>query len=145
MKIPRTEPVVWEPKTLKACLKWYQGSNKPDAGAKIVFLALGAFAGMRPSEIEGVVGERDGLQWDDIDFKQRHIRVRAEVAGKLAEPRYITFTEKPGSGLSKELAETMWTTLCSWIEPHRQDSGPVSFRKCQRLVSSELREAELIE
>lgn len=144
LKTPRAEPVVWEPKTLKACLNWYQKSEKPDAGAKIVFLALGAFAGMRPSEIEGVVGERDGLQWDDIDFKQRHIRIRSEVAGKLAEPRYITFTEKPGSGLTKELAETMWTTLCGWIEPHRQDSGPVSFRKCQRLVSPELREAKLI-
>ena len=62
---------------------------------------------MRPSEIEGVVGERDGLQWDDIDFKQGHIRIRSEVAGKLAEPRYIAFTEKPGSGLTKELADTM--------------------------------------
>ena len=92
MKIPRPEPVVWAPKTLKACLEWYRKSEKPDVGGKIVFLALGAFAGMRPSEIEGVVGERDGLQWDDIDFKQRHIRVRAEVAGKLAEPRYITLS-----------------------------------------------------
>ncbi|MGB6221832.1 hypothetical protein [Haloferula sp.] len=122
LKIPRTEPVVWEPKTLKACLKLYQKSNKPDAGTKIVFLALGAFAGMRPSEIEGVVGERDGLQWDDIDFKHRHIRVRAEVAGKLAEPRYITFTEKPGARLSKDLADQIWTTLASWIEPHRKSS-----------------------
>lgn len=65
-------------------------------------------------------------------------------SGKLAEARYTTFTEKPGSGLTKELAETMWTTLCGWIEPHRQKSGPVTFRKCQRLVSPELREAKLI-
>ena len=144
MKIPRAEPVVWAPKTLKACLKWYRKSENPDVGGKIVFLALGAFAGMRPSEIEGVVGERDGLQWDDIDFKQRHIRIRAEVAGKLAEPRYITFTEKPGSGLTKEVADSMWAALCSWIEPHRQKSGPVTFRKCQRLISPELREAKLI-
>ena len=144
LKIPRAEPVVWEPKTLKKCLEWYQKSEKPDAGSKIVFLSLGAFAGMRPSEIEGVVGERDGLQWEDIDFKQRHIRIRSDVAGKLAEPRYITFTEKPGSGLTNELADTIWTTLCSWIEPHRQRSGSVTFRKCQRLVSPELREAKLI-
>lgn len=144
LKIPREEPVVWAPKTLKACLKWYQNSGKPDVGGKIVFLALGAFVGMRPSEIEGVVGERHGLQWEDIDFKQRHIRIRSEVAGKLAEPRYITFTEKPGAGLSKELADTIWMTLCSWIEPHRKSSGPVTFRKCQRLVSPELRRAGLI-
>lgn len=144
LKIPRMEPVVWSPKTLKKCLEWYRKSDHRDAGSKVVFLALGAFAGMRPSEIEGVVGERHGLQWEDIDFNQRHIRIRSEVAGKLAEPRYITFTEKPGAGLSKELAETMWTTLCSWIEPHRKRSGPVTFRKCQRLVSPELREAGLI-
>lgn len=95
------------------------GLRQAGCGREIVFLALGAFAGMRPSEIEGVVGERDRLQWDDIDFEQRHIRIRAEVAGKLAEPRYITFTEKPGSGLPKELADTMWAALCLWIEPHR--------------------------
>ena len=144
LKVPRAEPVVWSPKDLKACLEWYQNSPKADVGEKIVFLALGAFAGMRPSEIEGIVGEREGLQWEDIDFKQRHIRIRTEVAGKLSEPRYITFTEKPSSGLSKELAETMWTTLCNWIEPHRKETGPVTFRKCQRLVSPELREAGLI-
>jgi integrase len=144
IKIPRKEPVVWTPKVLKACLQWYGNSDKSDAGAKIVFLALGAFSGMRPSEIEGVVGERDGLHWDDIDFKQRHIRIRAEVAGKLAEPRYITFTEKPGSGLTKEVADSMWAALCKWIGPYRKSSGPVTFRKCQRLVSPELREAKLI-
>ena len=144
LKIPRGEPVVWAPKTLKTCLEWYGNSGKPDMGGKIVFLALGAFSGMRPSEIEGVVGERDGLQWNDIDFKQRHIRIRAEVAGKLAEPRYITFTEKPGSGLTKEVADSMWAALSHWIEPYRKDSGPVTFRKCQRLISPELREAKLI-
>jgi len=144
LKIPRAEPVVWTPEDLKACLSWYQRGDQPDAGRKIAFLALGAFAGMRPSEIEGVVGERDGLQWQDIDFKQRHIRIRPEVAGKLAEPRYITFSEKPASGLTKELADTIWGTLTSWIVPYRESSGPVTFRKCQRLVSPELQGADLI-
>ena len=50
-----------------------------------------------------------------------------------------------GAGLSKEFADQIWTTLSSWIEPHRQKTGPVSFRKCQRRVSPELREAGLIE
>ncbi|MEM7602198.1 MAG: hypothetical protein AAF357_12380 [Verrucomicrobiota bacterium] len=99
---------------------------------------------MRPSEIEGVVGERDGLQWQDIDFKQRHIRIRPEVAGKLAEPRYIAFTEKKASGLSKNLADTIWNTLESWIAPYRESSGPVTFRKCQRIVSPELQKEKLI-
>jgi len=144
LKIPGAEPVVWTPEDLKASLSWYQRGDQPDAGRKIAFLALGAFAGMRPSEIEGVVGERDGLQWQDIDFKQRHIRIRPEVAGKLAEPRYITFSEKPASGLTKELADTIWGTLTSWIVPYRESSGPVTFRKCQRLVSPELQGADLI-
>lgn len=144
LKVPRAEPVVWAPDDLKKCLQWYRDAESSESGEKIVFLALGAFAGMRPSEIEGIVGEREGLRWEDIDFKQRHIRIRTEVAGKLAEPRYITFTEKPGAGLSKNLADTMWRTLCSWIEPCRKVSGPVTFRKCQRLVSPELREAGLI-
>jgi len=38
----------------------------------------------------------------------------------------------------------MWAALCKWIEPYRGKSGPVTFRKCQRLVSPELREAKLI-
>jgi len=144
LKIPRAEPVVWETKDLKACLNWYQKSEQRDAGKKIVFLALGAFAGMRPSEIEGVMGERDGLLWQDIDFKQRHIRIRPEVAGKLAEPRYITFSEKTASGLTKEMADTIWTTLTSWILPYQESSGPVTYRKCQRIVSPELQNADLI-
>lgn len=144
LKIPKAEPVVWTPKDLKASLNWYWNGDQKDAEGKIVFLALGAFAGMRPSEIEGVVGERDGLQWEDIDFKHRHIRIRSEVAGKLAEPRYITFTEKMGSGLTKELADTIWDTLTSWIAPCQESSGPVTFRKCQRLVSPELRNARKI-
>jgi integrase len=53
LKIPRAEPVVWEPETLKACLKYYWEGDIEDAGGRIAFLALGAFAGMRPSEIEG--------------------------------------------------------------------------------------------
>jgi integrase len=141
LKIPRAEPVVWTPRDLKASLNYYWKSESDDVGGKIVLLALGAFAGMRPSEIEGVVGERDGLQWQDIDFKHRHIRIRPEVAGKLSEPRYIAFSEKPGSGLTKELADTMWNALTAWILPFSEKSGPVSFRKCQRLVSPELREA----
>jgi len=124
---------VWKVKELKACIDWYWNGDKQDTESRIAFLALGAFAGMRPSEIEGVVGERDGLQWEDIDFKQRHIRIRSEVAGKLAEPRYVTFTEKKGSGLTQEIADSMWTALTSWLVPVQKRSGPVSVRKCHRV------------
>jgi len=66
LKIPRAEPVVWTPKDLKACLNWCRKSEQKDAGVKIAFLSLGAFAGMRPSEIKGVVGFCSSI-WDDSD------------------------------------------------------------------------------
>ena len=145
LKIAKKEPEIWEPETLHKCLEWYAREETAEFESRIAFLALGAFAGMRPSEIEGVVGERNGLLWEDIDFEQRHIRIRPEVAGKLAEPRYITFTSKPNAGLGEELADQMWDVLTKWLIPIQEKSGPVTIRKCQRQMSPELKEAKLIE
>ena len=107
-------------------------------------MAFAAFAGMRPSEIQGISGERDGLDWSDIDFRRHHIRVRPEVAGKLSEPRYISLTAKPTVGLSDEIADMIWSALSSHLEPYRKNSGPVTPRKCQSYLSDELRQAGLI-
>ena len=147
LRIAKSEPVIWSPEKLQTCFNWCLESElKPSAASsRIVFLALGAFAGMRPSEIEGVATERPGLLWEDIDFERRHIHVRPEVAGKLAEPRYIAFTERATSGLSAELADTMWNALVSWLTPHRKDLGPVSFRRTQSNMSTELKSAGVIE
>ncbi len=38
----------------------------------------------------------------------------------------------------------MWEALSYWIEPYGNPCGPVPFRKCQRLICPELREAKLI-
>lgn len=145
LKIPRKDPAIWEPEKLHSCLEWYAKEEVADFGSRIAFLALGAFAGMRPSEIEGVVGERDGLLWENIDFEQRHIQIRPEVAGKLAESRYISFTPRPNSGLDENLAELVWQALTKWLKPIRKESGPVTIRKCQRQMSPELKNAGLIE
>ena len=145
LKIPKKEPCVWEAMDLERSFQWYASQKSKNAAKHIAFLALGAFAGMRPSEIEGVSGERDGLHWEDIDFERKHIRIRPEVAGKLAEPRYITFSEKVASGLSEEIAGSMWCTLASWLEPIKQPSGPVVSRQCQACVSAELRNSSIIQ
>ena len=146
LRDPRKEPVVWAPEDLKNCFQWYlDGNCTGETSHRICLLALGAFAGLRPSEIEGVFGERQGLQWEDIDFDAKHIHIRPEVAGKLAEPRYITFTGKPESGLSKKLAEKMWKTLSGWLLPERKPSGDITGRRTQRDMSVELRTAEVIE
>ena len=145
LKIKKGEPEVWRVEELQNSLQWYEDSSKATSASRIVFLALGAFAGMRPSEIEGVVGERDGLLWQDIDFEKRYIRIRPEVAGKLSEPRYIMFTPKPDAGLGEELADEMWSVLSKWLLPIKKDSGPVTFRKCQCTMSPELKEAGIID
>jgi integrase len=146
LREPRKEPSVWTPEDLRKCFQWYRDGNCPGESAhRICFLALGAFAGLRPSEIEGVFGDRPGLRWEDIDFKARHIHVRPEVAGKLSEPRYITFTAKPESGLSKKLADQMWKTLKTCLLPLRKAGGEITGRRTQRDMSSELRTAGVIE
>lgn len=145
LRVPRKEPSIWAPNDLSNSFQWYlDGYCTGNAGTRIVFLALGAFTGLRPSEIEGVAGERDGLNWEDIDFKRKHIHVRPEVAGKLAEPRYVTFTGKPESGFSNEWAEKIWDTLARWLIPVRKSSGPVAGRKTQRNMSKELRNGNVI-
>jgi integrase len=146
LRVPRKEPSVWTADALMKGFQWYlDGNCTGDPSTRICFLALGAFAGLRPSEIEGVAGERNGLNWEDIDFQRRHIHIRPEVAGKLAEPRYVAFTGKPESGLSDDLADKIWKTLATWLIPRRKASGPVAGRKTQRDTSVELREAKIIE
>jgi hypothetical protein len=61
LRDPRKEPVVWAPEALQNCFQWYLAGNcTGQTSSRICFLALGAFAGLRPSEIEGIFGERDG-------------------------------------------------------------------------------------
>lgn len=68
------------------------------------FLALGAFAGLRTSEIHR-------LDWEDIKFERDHIRIEAAKA-KTASRRNIP----------------LLPALRAILEPFRQESGPASPR-----------------
>ena len=137
----KSEPSTWDASQLRAIFATLLQKDRSDL---IPFVALGAFGGLRPTEIAGVPGERDGIHWTDINFDERYIRVRAEVAGKLSEPRYIQFTHRE-SGLTEAQAEACWQTLRSWLDIGRQLSGPVAYRKSQTMTSAILREAGIID
>ncbi len=141
LRVRRKEPSVWSADDLRSCLQCYQRQLHGKPSTRIAILALGPFAGLLLSEIEGVAGERDGLSWEDIDFKRRHIHIRLEAARKLAELRYITFTAKPESGLSEDPAAEIWNAMASWLLPELKLIGPVAGRKSQGDINRELRDA----
>ena len=64
--------------------------------------AIGLFAGLRSSELAQ-------MDWSDIDFDSRLIRVRPEIA-KRRRQRLVEMSDN----------------LVAWLVPHRQASGPVS-------------------
>lgn len=65
-------------------------------------LALGFFAGLRTSEIQGIT-------WDCINFESKRIRIVPAVAKKRRQ-RFITMTDN----------------LIEWLISYRQKSGPVA-------------------
>ncbi|MDA8634332.1 site-specific integrase [Verrucomicrobiales bacterium] len=64
-------------------------------------IAIGAFAGVRASELKK-------LNWSDIDLKQNHIRIRSKSA-KSSRNRFIPITEN----------------LAAWLRPAARKSGNV--------------------
>lgn len=88
----------------------------------IPYIALGAFAGLRPSEISGIAGERSGILWSDVDISSGHIRIRRDVAGKTARPRVID----------------LHPTLAEWLTPFvAAGKTPVTFRNAARILTGE--------
>ena len=72
------------------------------------FFAIGAFAGLRRSEIEQ-------LTWEQVDFQSRLIEVKARQA-KTARRRLVNIE----------------ANLCDWLQPYAAESGaicPTNFRK----------------
>ena len=78
------------------------------AGPYSAFFALGLFAGVRPSEI--AYQHKPPLQWQDIDFDERIIRIPSAVA-KTRRARIM-----------ENLPGNLW----QWLEAYRQDSGPIA-------------------
>ena len=74
VKVADTEPAIFTPEEIEALL-----NAVPDRA--VPYFAIGAFAGLRPREIER-------LDWMDIYLKEGYIRVRPKVA-KTASKRLV--------------------------------------------------------
>ncbi|MGI6099782.1 MAG: tyrosine-type recombinase/integrase [Lentisphaerae bacterium] len=80
----------------------HAASASPRAAQLVPVIALGLFAGLRPSEIQG-------LDWSDVSLASKRVRVSPETA-KRRRSRYVDMPDN----------------LVEWLTPHVRESGPVS-------------------
>lgn len=79
------------------------------------YTAIGAFAGLRPSETQR-------LTWGAINFESKHIHVTAEIARKVNRARYVPIADN----------------LIEWLTPHRKgDEEKVGFYKAAEILSAD--------
>ena len=95
VKVADTEPAIFTPEEIEALL-----NAVPDRA--VPYFAIGAFAGLRPREIER-------LDWTDIYLEEGYIRVRPKVA-KTTSNRL----------------EDIQPNLRAWLQPMSCESGPVT-------------------
>ncbi len=95
VKVADTEPVIFAPEQIEALL-----NAVPDRA--VPYFAIGAFAGLRPREIER-------LDWADIHLEESYIRVRPKVA-KTASNRLVDIQPN----------------LRAWLLPLTRENGPVT-------------------
>jgi integrase len=77
----------------------------------IPFIALGAFAGLRAAELQR-------LDWSEIDLARGYVTVAASKA-KTRKRRLVPISDN----------------LRLWLEPHRQESGPISLLDKPQVVA----------
>ena len=82
-------------------------------------LAIGAFAGLRPEEI-------NKLQWEDLDFEERTIRVNASAA-KTRKKRFAEISDN----------------LHGWLESYAGRTGPVAPPNLQKLRRATMKGAKI--
>ena len=82
-------------------------------------LAIGVFAGLRPEEI-------NKLQWEDLDFQERTIRVNASAA-KTRKKRFAEISDN----------------LRGWLEPYTGRTGPVAPPNLQKLRRATMKAAKI--
>ena len=97
-KLDEKLPAVFTVKDVERLLR--TASDK--VPAIVPYLAIGFFAGLRTTELEGIT-------WADIDFEAKLITVRPEVAKKRRQ-RHVTISD----------------SLMSWLMPRAKKSGKVS-------------------
>jgi len=86
------------------------------------YAAIGAFAGLRPSEIQR-------LTWGAVDFDGGHIHVSAKVAKKVNRSRYVPLSDN----------------LKEWLLPHRKASAEkVCYFKAPELLSTDAIERKVV-
>ena len=95
VKVAETEPAIFAAEEIKALLNAVPRRAVP-------YFAIGAFAGLRPREIER-------LDWTDIHLEEGYIRVRPKVA-KTASNRLVDIQPN----------------LRAWLLPLSCESGPVT-------------------
>ena len=82
-------------------------------------LAIGAFAGLRPEEIRK-------LQWEDLDFQDRTIRVNASAA-KTRKKRFAEISDN----------------LRAWLKPYAGGTGPLAPPNLQKLRRATMKAAKI--
>jgi integrase len=94
-KVLRGTPEIFTPEQMRTVLEKAPAEFVP-------YLAIGAFAGLRSTEIER-------LDWSEIDLARRLIQVKAENS-KTAQRRFVTVCD----------------ALAAWLAPHVRKSGAVA-------------------
>jgi integrase len=82
-------------------------------------LAIGAFAGLRPEEI-------NKLRWEDLDFHERTIRVNASAA-KTRKKRFAEISDNLGT----------------WLQPYAGRTGRVAPPNLQKLRRATMKAAKI--
>jgi integrase len=82
-------------------------------------LVIGAFAGLRPEEI-------NKLRWEDLDFEERTIRVNASVS-KTRKKRFAEISDN----------------LLTWLQPYTGRSGLVAPPNLQKLRRATMKAARI--
>jgi integrase len=82
-------------------------------------LAIGAFAGLRPEEI-------NKLTWEDLDFNERTIRVNASAA-KTRKKRFAEISDN----------------LQAWLQLYPGRTGPVALPNLQKLRRATMKAANI--
>lgn len=82
-------------------------------------LAIGAFAGLRPEEL-------NKLRWEDLDLTERTIRVNASAA-KTRKKRFAEISDN----------------LLAWLQPYAGRTGPVAAPNLQKIRRATMKAADI--
>jgi len=100
-KVQRKEVAVYTVEQVKALMECAWKHDRE----MVPFFAIAIFAGLRPD----TYSEIKSLDWTDVDFKEKLIRVAKNFDNKTGTRRFVEMEEN----------------LLAWLEPWKKASGPV--------------------